>query len=404
MAFQLCQSLNYSRKMPAGIVSGTLHPATAADLADALGDASAHLRTIQLLGRGSKRLMAGPVAPADIAISTNALNRVIAYEPNDLTISVEAGMPWSELTALLASNRQMIPLDPPFSSEATAGGIVASNCSGPRRRLYGTARDFVIGMTFATLEGKLVETGGMVVKNVAGLDMGKLMIGSFGTLAAIASVNFKLAPMPEAERGFLLSFADAASAIEARNRILQSPLQPVAIDLLNVAAGVTLGKRAFLLAIRVAGNAAAVERYEREFAPMGDGVALEGAPHETLWTHIREFTPVYLSGHPAGAVVRASCTLKGVEAEMASFEGPAIARAASGVCYGYFEDVSAAVAWRRAAEGRGSKAVLEFAPEASKPTLELWPAPAGDFEIMKRVKHLFDPSNLLNRGRLYGRI
>jgi glycolate oxidase FAD binding subunit len=389
--------------MPAGVAT-TLHPATAVDLADALGESAAHLRTIQLVGCGSKRLMAGPVAPADVAISTDALNRVIAYEPNDLTISVEAGIPWGELTALLASNRQMIPLDPPFSSAATAGGIVASNCSGPRRRLYGTARDCVIGMTFATLEGKLVETGGMVVKNVAGLDMGKLMIGSFGTLAAIASVNFKLSPIPEAERGFLLSFADAASAIAARNRILQGPLQPAAIDLLNPAAGASLGNRSFLLAIRVAGNAAAVERYEREVAPLGDGVALEGEANETLWTHIREFTPVYLSGHPAGAVVRASCTLKGVEAEMASFEGPAIARAASGVCYGYFEDVPAAVAWRRAAQGRGSKAVIEFAPEAAKPTLELWPAPAGDFEIMRRVKHLFDPSNLLNRGRLYGRI
>jgi glycolate oxidase FAD binding subunit len=389
--------------MPAGVAT-TLHPATAVDLADALGEAAAHLRTIQLFGCGSKRLMAGPVAPADIAISTDALNRVIAYEPNDLTISVEAGIPWSELTALLASNRQMIPLDPPFSSAATAGGIVAANCNGPRRRLYGTARDCVIGMTFATLEGKLVETGGMVVKNVAGLDMGKLMIGSFGTLAGIASVNFKLSPIPEAERGFLLSFADATSAIAARNRILQSPLQPAAIDLLNPAAGASLGNRSFLLAIRVAGNAAAVERYEREFAPLGDGVALEGEANETLWKHIREFTPVYLSGHPAGAVVRASCTLKGVEAEMASFEGPAIARAASGVCYGYFEDVSAAMAWRRAAQGRGSKAVIEFAPEAAKPTLELWPAPAGDFEIMQRVKHLFDPSNLLNRGRLYGRI
>ena len=389
--------------MPAGVAT-TLHPATAVDLAGALGEAAAHLRTIQLFGRGSKRLMAGPVAPADIAISTDALNRVIAYEPNDLTISVEAGIPWSELTTLLAANRQMIPLDPPFSSAATAGGIVAANCSGPRRRLYGTARDCVIGMTFATLEGKLVETGGMVVKNVAGLDMGKLMIGSFGTLAAIASVNFKLAPIPEAERGFLLIFADAASAIAARNRILQSPLQPAAIDILNPAAGAGLGNRSFLLAIRVAGTAAAVERYEREFTSLSEGVALEGEANETLWAHIREFTPAYLSGHPAGAVVRASCTLKGVEAEMASFEGPAIARAASGVCYGHFEDVPASMAWRRTAEGRGCKAVIEFAPEAAKPTLELWPAPAGDFEIMRRVKHLFDPSNLLNRGRLYGRI
>ena len=102
-------------------------------------------------------------------------------EPNDLTISVEAGILWSELTDLLAANRQMIPLDPPFADTATVGGVVATNCAGPRQRLFGTARDLVIGMTFATTKGKLIQSGGMVVKNVAGLDMAKLMIGSFGT-------------------------------------------------------------------------------------------------------------------------------------------------------------------------------------------------------------------------------
>ena len=88
---------------------------------------------------------------------------------------------------------------------ATVGGMVAANISGARRRLYGTARDLVIGMKFATLDGKLVQSGGMVVKNVAGLDMGKLMIGSFGTLAAIASVNFKLQPRPAVARTILFS-------------------------------------------------------------------------------------------------------------------------------------------------------------------------------------------------------
>ena len=91
----------------------------------------------------------------------------------------------------------------------------------------------VIGMRFATLEGKLVQSGGMVVKNVAGLDMAKLMIGSFGTLAAIAVVNFKLMPMPEVERSFLLPFDSAAAAIAARNRVLAGALQPAAVDLLN---------------------------------------------------------------------------------------------------------------------------------------------------------------------------
>ena len=347
--------------------------------------------------------MAGPIAEAEVHVSTSALNRVIAYEPNDLTISVEAGLPWSDLIALLASHRQTIPLDPPFFDKATVGGVVASNCSGPRRRLYGTARDLVIGMTFATLEGKLVQSGGMVVKNVAGLDMAKLMIGSFGTLAAIASVNFKLTPMLETERSFLLPFADVSSAIAARNQILRSPLQPTAIDLLNPAAGASLGRRSFLLAIRAGGNAAVVERYEREFTPLADGVALDGDRQETLWNHIREFTPMFLEAHPEGAVVRVSCTLKEVGAIMASFEGPAIARAGSGVCYGYFGDVRVATAWLRSSEARASKAVIEFAPAAAKAGVELWPS-RGDFEIMQRIKRLFDPLNLLNRGRLYGRI
>jgi glycolate oxidase FAD binding subunit len=391
--------VDYPIEMPAAV-----HPATPAELAEALRDASTHKRAIALAGNASKRLMGGPTIAVDVAISTTALARVLAYEPNDLTISVQAGLRWSELTEILAANRQMIPLDPPFAANATVGGVIGANCSGPRRRLYGTARDLVIGMQFATLEGKLVNSGGMVVKNVAGLDMAKLMIGSFGTLAAITVVNFKLTPAPELERSFLLPFEKLALAVAARDRILNGALQPAAIDLLNPAAGASVGKQSWLLAVRAGGNAAAVDRYERELAPLAEGVALEGAQHQALWGHIREFTPKFLSANPDGAVVRTSCTLKEVEDQITAFEGPALARAGSGVCYGYFAEVAEAAKWRRKSAGRVGKAVIEFSPEASKHSLELWPSPGSDFEIMRQVKNLFDPANLLNRGRLYGRI
>src|SRR5258706_8801309 len=229
-----------------------------------------------------------------------------------------------------AEIRQLFPLNPPFADTATVGGVIAANTSGPRRRLYGTARDVIIGMQFATLEGKLVQSGGMVVKNVAGLDMSKLMIGSFGTLAAIASVNFKLAPMPEVERSFLLAFPTSLAAAEATGALLKSQLQPAAIDLLSPAAGATLGNNSWLLAIRVGGNRAAVDRYEHEFAQFADSVALDvDERQETLWRHIENFTPAYLHKHNDGAVVRVSCTLKEVEAVMASFPGAAVARAGS---------------------------------------------------------------------------
>lgn len=378
-------------------------PETPEELAELLRCAASAKRTIVLQGAGSKRLMAGPVE-GDVAISTAALRRVLEYEPRDLTISVEAGLPWRELTAMLAANRQMVPLDPPYADAATVGGVIAANNSGPRRRLYGTARDRVIGMRFATLEGKLVQSGGMVVKNVAGLDMAKLMIGSFGTLAAIASVNFKLQPMPEAERSFVLPFETAAAAVAARSAILTSALEPATVELLNPVAGKTLGNAAWLVAIRAGGNAASVNRYEREFAKYTEAVAFEGVPQEHLWGHVEEFTPRFLAEHPDGAVVRASCTLKEVEAILNSFPGPALARAGSGVCYGYFEHASDAAAWLSGAVTRGWKAVIEFSPAEWKRDAELWPAPGGDLEIMRRVKHLFDPDNVLNRGRLYRRI
>src|SRR5205807_5904297 len=142
--------------------------------------------------------------------------------------------------AHLAPRKQMIALDPPFFSRGTIGGVVASNSSGPMRRGFGTARDLVIGMSFATLDGKIIRTGGLVVKNVAGLDMGKLMIGSFGTLAAIAVVNFKVHPIPVKTRTFLWNFANVADAVSTRDTVLKSVLQPAAIDLVKTNGGCEL--------------------------------------------------------------------------------------------------------------------------------------------------------------------
>ncbi len=204
-----------------------------------MAEAGSRNQRITLIGYSSKARMGGPIAPSDVTISTAALNKVLQYEPSDLTISVGAGMSYCELNSILAEHRQMIPLDPPFSDRAafaggaTIGGIVAANTCGPRRRLYGSARDMVIGMTFVTLEGKLVKTGGMVVKNVAGLDMGKLMIGSFGTLAAIATLNFRLHPMPAGTRTFVQEFEKVTDVIAARDEVLKSRLQPMAIDIVK---------------------------------------------------------------------------------------------------------------------------------------------------------------------------
>src|SRR5436305_1028435 len=171
-------------------------PSSQEELADQLRDLNNKSQRIAVVGNNTKNLMGGALGSSNTTLSTSRLKRVLQYERDDLTISLEAGFPFAEAQALLAKNGQTIGLDPPFSSQATIGGILASNSSGPLRRAYGTARDLVIGMTFATVEGKLAKTGGMVVKNVAGLDMGKLMIGSFGTLGVITSANFRVHSLP----------------------------------------------------------------------------------------------------------------------------------------------------------------------------------------------------------------
>ncbi len=227
----------------------------------------------------------------------------------------------------------MIALDPPFWNDATVGGVVATNSSGPIRRGFGTARDLIIGMSFATLEGKLIKSGGMVVKNVAGLDMAKLLIGSFGTLAAIATVNFRVHSLPEETRTFLFSFADLDRAIEKRDAVLHSVLQPMAVDLLSPVAATRLGQRGkmrggYLLAIRAGGSKAVLDRYGREL----DGAEVL-TPDTEFWQQNREFVPEFMKRNPSGVVLRLSTTLADVSKVLRIASGPAISRAGSGVTY-----------------------------------------------------------------------
>jgi glycolate oxidase FAD binding subunit len=250
----------------------------------------------------------------------------------------------------------------------------------------------VIGMTFATLEGKLIRTGGMVVKNVAGLDMGKLMIGSFGTLAVIASLNFRLHPMPAGTRTFVQDFEQMTDAMAARDKLLKSRLQPAAIDILKLAGG-------YRLAIQGGGSPAVLDRYSRELLRAR---VREGAEEDVLWRGIREATPQFLREHENGAVLRVSCVLSDVGRVLDSLPVQALARAGSGVCYGYFEqasDLSQAGRWPPA-----GTTVVEFGPQAFRESAELWQRPGNDFAMMKKIKDMFDPLGLLNRGRLYGRI
>lgn len=378
-----------------------LQPTTAQGLAGVLRAASAEGRTIHLGGAFTKNAMGGPLPGDADLISTAGLRRILQYEPRDLTLSVEAGVPFTEIRRLLAENRQMLPIDPPWSHAATIGGVVAANTNGPRRRLYGSVRDMVIGMTLATLDGKLIQTGGMVVKNVAGLDIQKLLIGSFGTLAAITSVNFKLVPMPPLTRTFVLSAAPWDLLATARDTILTGVLQPAALELLNARAAARCGLPGPSLLVRAGGSERVLARYRADLSQFD---VIEDEREAALWEAIEEFTPRYLAEKPTACVVKVRTTLAHVPKVLASLPASGVARAGAGIVHGYFATPGHAAAWLDRHRPDSGPAVIEVAPAADKPRIVQWPDPGDALETMRRVKGLFDPKGLLNPGRLYGRL
>jgi len=367
----------------------TLQPASPRELADALATAAAERKPVHLGGAFTKRRMGGPIDESGVTISTARLNKILQYNAADLTLSVEAGFPYAELQRRLAENGQMLPLDPAFGDRATVGGVVASNSSGPRRRLHGTARDVVIGMQIAGMDGKITESGGMVVKNVAGLDTGKLHIGALGTLGAIAVVNFKLLPLPVATRTFVKSFDTAGDAVAARDALLESILQPLALDLVNPLAATALGLSGYCLLVEAGGPPRLLDRYQRELA--GYQVV-----DDALWRKVAGFTETFLAAHARGCVVRISTQLRDLGAVLSKFNGPLVARAATGVAYAYCEQPPAFMP--------PFPCVVEYSPEPREAGLDLWPNPGQDLALMQKIKQMLDPQQLLNKGRYYGRI
>ncbi len=153
-----------------------------------------------------------PPSRYDIALDLSRMNRVLAYDPQDLTLGVEPGVRIEDLLRALAEKKQFLPLAVPFSDRATVGGIVAANSSSPLRHAYGGVRDFCLGMEFVTGEGVQAKSGGRVVKNVTGYDLHKLLIGSLGTLARHHAREFP-------------HFSDATGAGDVR-RVLSSAPRP----------------------------------------------------------------------------------------------------------------------------------------------------------------------------------
>src|SRR5688572_6443017 len=161
--------------------------------------ADEHEATVFPRGGGSHMMLGNAPARVDVVLSVQRLQQILAYEPGDMTATVQAGLCLADLQGALAAKGQHLALDPSAAATTTIGGIVAANLSGPRRLLYGTARDLLLGSAVIGINGKRTKAGGRVVKNVTGYDLNKLYIGSLGTLAVVVELTWKLHPLPPGE-------------------------------------------------------------------------------------------------------------------------------------------------------------------------------------------------------------
>jgi glycolate dehydrogenase FAD-binding subunit len=261
-------------------------PLSGAELAAALAGAGT---TVRIRGGGSK-LSWAPETPAGLELSTERLDEIVEHNVGDLTAVLQAGVPLARAQAQFAEAGQMLALDPPDRG-ATIGGVVVANDSGPLRTRYGGARDLVVGMRVALADGTVAKSGGKVIKNVAGYDLAKLFVGSFGRLGAILEVAVRLHPLPPATASAVGRSADPDALSRAALALSHARIEQMGLDVRwEDGAGALLSRF---------GGVAAVAQAEAAQRLLGDAEVVED--DDALWEAQRD-----AQRSPAGMVVKVS--------------------------------------------------------------------------------------------------
>ncbi len=384
------------------------------------GNAAGARRPVLPVGGRTSLEFGFAVDPTSLEVTTSRLDKVIDYPDRDMTVTVGAGCRVSVLQERLGVEGQRLPVDVPLSHRATVGGAIASNVAGPRRYGLGTLRDYVIGIGCVTAEGLSFKSGGRVVKNVAGYDLCKLMVGSGGTLAVVTEVTLKLKPKPATS---LFGFAcfDRGPAVEdLLGDLATSRARPVAIELLGPKAGRQLAAESrrdlpsgpLLLGIGLEGGAEELawqeEVLDREMRQGGarDVVWVRGDATAKIWSVLTDYQVGVDAPVTIRAVVKPSRTVEFVTAAIDA--GVAVqAHAGTGIVHGHLPDdtLDAAAAVRVVEPLRemvaksGGQLIVERCEAGWGSELSLWGRPRCDWELMESVKREFDAEGLMSPGR-----
>ncbi len=363
-------------------------------------------------GSGSSLELGFPPARVDVVLDLSGLDEIPEYNPDDLTVTVHAGVTAGSLASRLAARRQVLPLDPPGWRSRTLGGLAATGASGPRRLRHGTMRDLLLGVRFVQADGVVTWGGAKVVKSVSGYDVPKLHVGALGTLGVLAELTLRLHPAPETEGTWLAAFGTAEAAGGFVAALLDSSIEPSRIEILNAHVLRLAGEETERVAVAVSiGSAEAAvraqsEAVERLARAAGGAVTSVGA----------DFWEVYAQTARAGAVgLRVATLPTAVIGAMREVERHAPALVTGSVALGTLtvglpaadvETTRALVEGLRAfVADAGGSVVVERGPAAVREVIDPWgPVEPGALALMRSLRDEFDRGRVLNPGRFVGRL
>jgi glycolate dehydrogenase FAD-binding subunit len=392
----------------------TFHPREERELCDVIAAALAREEPLEIVAGASKRGLGRPLQAPHL-LDLSAFAGIRSYEPEELVLTAGAATPMRIIDAALAERGQMLAFEPPdwrhllgsVEAEPTLGGITACNLSGPRRIKAGAARDHLLGFRAVSGRAEAFKAGGRVVKNVTGYDLAKLVAGSYGTLAALTEVTFKVLPRPEAERSLLIAGLDDEAATRAMTAALNSSHEVSGAA--HLPRGLDDADRP-LTVLRLEGPApsvaARVTALALELASFGRiDEARDGASRE-FWRAIGEVAP--LTPHTQRTLWRVAVA--------PSAGAPLAAELARRLDHRHFFDWGGGLLWLAVTGGDdggaaviraslaklGGHATLVCGADALRAAVPVFqPQPPSLAALSRRVKESFDPRRILNRGRMY---
>lgn len=389
----------------------TVAPKTLDEAAAAMRDSARNKTTVAFAGGGTEFGYGRAPDHVGMLLKTEKLDKVVDYAPADMTITVEAGVTLAALQQTLAVNSQRLALDAPQPERATLGGLLAANTYGPLRTRYGTLRDLIVGVEMIRADGSRARGGGKVVKNVAGFDLPKLLVGSLGTLACIATATFRLHPFPERRQWLSLSGRSLEEVRIVCRAIVERQIEPAALLAAYDGDSYTLyalfeGFGPAVAAQEMKFAALAAELFVTEVLALEDEAEPAGRDAQT-----RAFGSVRmrLSAPPAFLPLLERDVLGKMRA---AFEDSRLVVYPSlGVVFlsGFPGDPSPFVAElerarARVESGGGHLVLLECADPVVRGRVDPFGTPPESFPIMQRLKERFDPERRLNPGRFVGGI